>query len=486
MGRKKKRVKSDSAKGGEKRTQKRQNKTENSAAVFIYTVIAAGIILRLMFPILNTGMWHDECALGINVLDRDFWGLFNPLRFLQVAPPMFLSAVKLCTLPINPVDNPVITDFALRIVPLVSGIGAIFAFYYLLKNLFVNKYIQLAGIIMFALNPVLIQYSYELKPYSTDVLAAILLVLYFVRYNPDSYKRQFLQMLLISLSMFVSFPSAFIISGGLLNILFRDYKKFFCALTAFLLVLVFYFVYHIWGVMETHGQGMDNYWAAYFVAPRNIADLSVAVVKNSFNIFVLPLVTLGVLAAGAVAACVRDRKIAVITITAVLLTLCASYLHLYPFAVRMLLFLMPLLIILVCEVFDIIPNGIDKLVPAAILVLCGYYLFIMNGGILSKINTRTNLGVKEMAAAVNTGGYSVVIPKNSNVEWIYYSRFYNFSPECVYFQDWNTPDSDWLKTIPAHKYYYFAPFETRIPEKVSKKSSGVIKLGSRGIILKVD
>ena len=65
---------------------------------------------------------------------------------------------------------------------------------------------------------------------------------------------------------------------------------------------------------------MDNYWAAYFITPRNIMNLTVAVVKNSFNIFVLPLVMLGVLAAGTVAACVRDRKIAVITITAVLLT----------------------------------------------------------------------------------------------------------------------------------------------------------------------
>ena len=59
-------------------------------------------------------------------------------------------------------------------------------------------------------------------------------------------------------------------------------------------------------------------------------------------------------------------------------------------------------------------------------------------------------------------------------------------PEYVYFQDWNTPDNDWLKTIPNHKYYYFAPFETRIPEKVSRKSTGVIRLGTRGAILKVD
>ena len=485
MGRKRKRTNTEAVKGSVK-GEKKTSKTSDRLLPFIYTVIVFGIVLRLIFPLLNTGLWHDECALGINILDREFWGLFNPLRFLQIAPPLFLSAVKVCTLGINPAENPVITDFVLRIVPLAAGIGAIFAFYYLLKNLFVNKYIQLAGVIMFALNPVLIQYSYELKPYSTDVLIAVLITLYFVRYNPESYWKQFWHVFLISLSMLISFPAGFVISGGLINILFKDYKKFFCALTAFFLVLIFYFVYHIWGVMEAHGQGMDNYWAAYFINGKNITDLIMLYIKNSFNIFIMPVVTLGVIVAGFAAACFRDRKIAVITVVITVLVLCSSYLHLYPFIVRMLLFFVPFMIILVCEAFDVIPTGLDKLVPAVILVLCGYYLFVMNGVLLSKINTRTNLGVKEMTAAVNNSGYSVVIPKNSNVEWIYYSRFYDFSPEYVYFQDWNTPDNDWLKTIPNHKYYYFAPFETRIPEKVSRKSTGVIRLGTRGAILKVD
>ena len=454
----------------------------------IYIVIIIGILLRLVFPLLNTGLWHDECAVAINIIDRDFWGLFNPLRFLQVAPPLFLSAVKLCVLGINPLDNPVITDFVLRIVPLVSGIASIFCFYYLLKNLFVNKYIQLAGLIMFAFNPVLIRYSYELKPYSTDVLIAVLITIYFIKYNPDSYFKQFLQILGISFFMFISFPAAFVITGGIVNTLFKDYKKFFCAAAAFGLVLVFYFVYHIWGIMEVHGQGMDNYWRAYFVNINNIYDLTILNIKNSFNIFVLPVITLAGLAAGFVISCIKNTKFAVIFASIILIVLISSYLHLYPFVVRMLLFLIPFLIILICELADLTPSCtiINKLSPVIIFILCGYYLFVMNGVLLSKVNTRTNLGVKEMADAVSKSGYSVVIPRNSNVEWIYYSRFYNFRPESVYFQEWSTPDKEWLNSIPRNKYYYFAPFETRIPEKVSQKSNGVIKLGTRGVILKID
>ncbi len=461
-------------------------KQDNLSSWLIYAVIALGILLRLIFPILNTGLWHDECALAINILDRGFWGLFNPLRFLQVAPPLFLSAVKLVILGNSPYINPVLTDFLLRVIPLFSGISAIFVFYYLLKTLFINRYIQLTGLILFAFNPVLIQYSYELKPYSSDVLISILLILYFIKYNPDSYWKQFYQILIISCVTLFSFPAAFIITGGIASILFKDYKKFFCALTAFILVLIFYFVYHLWGVMETHGAGMDRYWAAYFITGKNILNLVLFNIKSSFNIFIMPLVSLGIVTAGLAAAIIRNRNIAIISGVVFLSLITASYLHLYPFVVRMLLFSLPLLILLVCELCDLFPSNLQLLISAAIFVLCGYYLFIMNEILINKINTRTNYGIKELAAAVNSNGYSVVIPKNSNVEWIYYSRFYDFDTKKVYFQEWNTPDKEWLKTIPQSRYYYFAPFETKIPDFILKKSSGVIKLGSRGIILKID
>lgn len=455
-----------------KKVQEKLHKTKNNEGfnVWILCIIGLGIILRLVFPIMNTGLWHDECAVAINILDRDFWGLFNPLRFLQVAPPLFLSAVKLPTLLINPLDNPAITDFVLRLVPLLSGIASVFAFYYLLKNLFTNKYIQFIGVCLFALNPLLIQYSYELKPYSTDVLVTILLLIYFIKYNPDSYIKQFYQILIISLSMLVSFPAGFVIFAGILRILFKDYKKFFYALTAFGLVVIFYFIYHIWGVMEANGAGMDKYWFAYFINVNNFVQLATLFVKNTFNIFVLPLVTLGVIIAGFLVSCFRDYKIAVITFFVITSIFVASYLHLYPFADRMLLFLVPVLIILCCELFDIIPIELSKVLPIIFVLLACYNLYTMSSGLINKINIKTNIGIGELAQHVLTNGYSVVIPKNSNVEWIYYSRFYNFDSKKVYFQEWNTKDKEFFASIPKNKYYYFAPFEINIPQNILQKA----------------
>ena len=387
-----------------------QSKNNESFNVWIWCVIGLGIILRLVFPIMNAGLWHDECAVAINILDRDFWGLFNPLRFLQVAPPLFLSAVKLPTLLINPLENSAITDFVLRLIPLFSGIASIFAFYYLLKNLFTNKYIQFIGVCLFALNPLLIQYSYELKPYSTDVLVTILLLIYFIKYNPDSYIKQFYQILIISFSMLVSFPAGFVIFAGILRILFKDYKKFFCALTAFALVLIFYFIYHIWGVMEANGAGMDRYWLAYFIYFDNFVQLVTLFVKNTFNIFVLPFATLGVIIAGFLVSCFRDYKIAIISFFIITSLFMASYLHLYPFADRILLFLIPVLIILCCELFDIIPLELSKVLPIIFVILACYNIYTMNNILISKINTNSKIQEQFLS-------------KNSEVESIYYSRF---------------------------------------------------------------
>ena len=53
-------------------------------------IIFLGLILRLKGLISNPSMWHDECALAWNILEKSYGELFEKLRFLQVAPPMFL------------------------------------------------------------------------------------------------------------------------------------------------------------------------------------------------------------------------------------------------------------------------------------------------------------------------------------------------------------------------------------------------------------
>ena len=167
---------------------KTTEKKYNYFPTLIWTTITIGIILRLILPFLNVGMSDNECGLATNILCREYWGLFNPLNYSQTAPPLFLCLIKFCTT-IFPINNTETANIIFRTIPLCTGILSIFAFYHLLSNIFINRFVILCGLILFAFNPTLINYAYELKPYSTDVLVCILLIFYFVRYNPDGHWR---------------------------------------------------------------------------------------------------------------------------------------------------------------------------------------------------------------------------------------------------------------------------------------------------------
>ena len=353
-----------------------KSKESTNTFPFLCTIITLGIIIRIIWASFNHSITADELALISDIQTREFWGLFNPLSSVQTAPPLFLCLVKSITYLIPEGSSQQVIDSVCKIVPLLAGIGGIFAFHQLLKNIFINKFVILTGLILFALNPALIKYSWELKPFSTDVLMCTLLITYFIRYNPEGYWRQFIQILILSCSILFSLPSAFIITGGIVNILFKDWRKFLFAITAFGFFITFYFIYHLWGIMEAHGANIDHYWQSFFITLQNIYHLGLNYIKTNFNIFIMPIIGLSALGLGLLTSCFRDKKIAIITTSVTLTILLTSYLHLYPFAPRLLLFTIPFAIILICEICDLIPanNIVSKALPIILVGLASFNL----------------------------------------------------------------------------------------------------------------
>ena len=369
-----KRKKKEKSTSVEKKTTKTKESTNTYP--FVCTVICLGILARLLVPFFNQTLSQDEVLLIGAINNREFWGLFNPLSFPQAVPPLFLCITKLFSLLIPANTPPQIVETVFKTVPLLASIGNIFAFHNLLKNIFINKFVILAGLILFAFNPMLITYSWVLKPFSTDVLVCTLLITYFIRYNPEGYWRQFIQILLLSCSIMVSLPSVLIILGGIVHILFKDWRKFFFAISAFALFLIFYFIYHLWGIMEAHGASIDTYWSNFFITKKNIYHWALNMIKTNFNDFITPIIGLSAIGLGFIASCFRDKKFAIILAVTLLAIISASYLHLYPFAPRLLLFLTPMMIILTCEICDLIPanNIISKILPIIFVGLTFYNL----------------------------------------------------------------------------------------------------------------
>src|SRR3954469_17927060 len=52
--------------------------------------LAVGVAARLTRYLINGALWGDECAVGTNIVNRDFAGLTHVLDYLQTAPILFL------------------------------------------------------------------------------------------------------------------------------------------------------------------------------------------------------------------------------------------------------------------------------------------------------------------------------------------------------------------------------------------------------------
>src|ERR671918_1642502 len=82
-------------------------------------LVLVGVGLRLRTVLLNNSLWLDESGLALNILSRSFAGLLQPLDYSQGAPILFLWLEKLVV-----VVSGSSSEFAFRLVPLVSGVAS--------------------------------------------------------------------------------------------------------------------------------------------------------------------------------------------------------------------------------------------------------------------------------------------------------------------------------------------------------------------------
>jgi len=59
--------------------------------IIIKTIILLGIILSLVQFFYNRSLWRDEVGIALNIINRNHFELLMPLKYLQVAPILFLQ-----------------------------------------------------------------------------------------------------------------------------------------------------------------------------------------------------------------------------------------------------------------------------------------------------------------------------------------------------------------------------------------------------------
>jgi hypothetical protein len=133
-------------------------------------LVVAGAALRLSQYAANRSLWLDESALALNIVRRNVVDLLHPLAYNQGAPAVFLFLEKGSAFVVGR------SELGLRALPLLAGLAALPVFVAVARRALDGIATPIAiGLFAVAEGP--IYYASEVKPYSTDLLACLVLFL---------------------------------------------------------------------------------------------------------------------------------------------------------------------------------------------------------------------------------------------------------------------------------------------------------------------
>jgi len=134
-------------------------------------IFAYGIFLRVNEYLANRSLWLDEASLALNIIDKSFRQLITqPLDYNQAAPAGFLLLTKILVLLLGD------SEFTFRLIPFISGIASLFLFYVFLKKN-TSKSSMLIALGLFSFSYIMLRYATEFKPYSSDVMFALIVMI---------------------------------------------------------------------------------------------------------------------------------------------------------------------------------------------------------------------------------------------------------------------------------------------------------------------
>ncbi len=416
---------------------------------FIWSIIVVGIFFRIARWSQNFSLWLDEAMLSLNIVNRNLFELTKPLDYFQEAPVGFLFIEKFFTHLFGE------SELVLRFFPLLASVGALLLFYKVSKIVIDKKAVP-AAMILFAISPELIYYSAIVKPYSGDVLASV--VIFFVAAvlfkDKVSGRELILSLSAVLFIPYVSYTSIFVICGliaGLfINVLVRRRKEDFLTLIYVGIIFVisiatFYFLI----IRYKDDSSLEAYWARSFLSfpPRNFSELSYtadeicSVFKKPLSlrtyIFGKPIVNfLGIitLLGVTVAFCRKRYLYASIFVITLLALLTASGLKQYPFAPRLILFLIPFFILFLSEGLAFICSKL-YMTPVFVLILFLLTRFQWDEAIHKTVHERPRQHIRPMIKYIlenKKDGDKIYVYFRTKFAFMYYAERFDISEEDYY------------------------------------------------------
>ncbi len=180
-------------------------RTGDAAAVALVAIVAVGIVLRGTQFLSGGSLWHDEALLGLDLIGRSLGDALGRLDFAQAAPAGYMLA----ELGVARVAG--YSEESLRLLSLVAGVAALALFAVLARRI-LEPWAAVVATLAFAAADGLVSYSSELKPYSSDVLVTVVLLLLGVAAldRALSTRRALAIGVGGAIAILISFPSVFV------------------------------------------------------------------------------------------------------------------------------------------------------------------------------------------------------------------------------------------------------------------------------------
>ncbi len=343
-----------------------------------WVLLFIGFTLRTVEYIHDKAIWLDEAHVALNVLERGYADLLKPLDYNQAAPYGFLVAERAMVDTFGP------SEYSLRYIPWLGSILALPLFWMFAKR-FLRFEAALVALGIFALSPGVIRYASEVKPYATDVVATLVLLLLAMRCLSPKDGVKWLPALAVAgaAALWCSFASIFVLGGVGITLVAaalsdRRGLRFAGVVLTGLAWILSFGVYYQLSIRYTGGnEVLKGWWRDTFMPlpPNSLADLN-WFVRTFFGLFDNPagIPTVGIGAVlyilGARSLLFRDRLMLLLLLAPILVALLASGLERYPFTERFLLFAVPLILPVVGEGFGVLrKRSRTALVPVVVLLV---------------------------------------------------------------------------------------------------------------------
>jgi hypothetical protein len=197
--------------------------TESWLERVTWTFVALGVLLRVVRYLMDYPLWWDEAFLAVNFIRRGYLDLLLPLDYSQVCPILFLwielTVVKLAGF----------SEWSLRLFPLACSGASVVVFRHAAGRVLGGVPLLLAvGIFAVSFHP--IRHAADVKPYASDLLVALVLLVPVFDWlrAPDRTSRLWMLTLIAPVAVALSHPAIFVAAGiamGLLPAVARSRQR---------------------------------------------------------------------------------------------------------------------------------------------------------------------------------------------------------------------------------------------------------------------